>query len=236
MKFVISNPTEKNIPPKAYIQNRSHWCWAATAKMVGQHYKILKPIYHFTIEKSSGLTFELRRQGFVSPQEMQAGVLTLDGDGLNFPCVREGQYYVDAWQRAIVMNANTTCRGKDGNLEGDDESKCNALKYVISGNIHGLGLHVANLGHVNEDICLLDQYRREIEEAFDSDKWMIGNYISDLTQSPHSVTLMAHEDGKIRLFDPWDGFSDVYTKDQIFRTGFLTSLGKGLVKWIQFVQ
>lgn len=229
---IVERKQEK---PKAYIQNRENWCWAAACKMVGQHYKQLKPRYQFTIEKTTGLTTELRRHGFVSPQEMRSGTATFIQEGLRYPCERDGQYYVDAWQRAIVINANTQEKGKEGNVSGDDEAKMNALRYVVTGSIQPFGLRIANLGHYNDTVSLLDQYRKEIEEAFASGQWMVGNYIVELTQRPHSVTLIAETDGRVRLFDPWDGFCEIYTLDQIFRTGFLTNQGKGLVKWVQYI-
>lgn len=40
----------------------------------------------------------------------------------------------------------------------------------------------------------------------------------------------------IILYDPWDGYIEQYSVTQIFRTGFLTNRGKGLVKWIQYIR
>lgn len=233
-----SEHSVKSINPKFYIQNRSNWCWAAAAKIVGLHYKILKPRYQFTIECSSGLTTKFRRLGFVSVDEMKNGVPTADREGLRFPGAIEvdDQIYVDAWQRAIVMNANTVKPGNGGNHPGDDTSKISALKYAITGSAQAFDIQVISRGHVNNPSSLLDQYQDEIETAFAGDRWMIGNYISSMNQKPHSVALIAEENKRIRLFDPWDGFSDIYTLDQIFRTGFLTSLGQGLIKWIQYVR
>lgn len=39
----------------------------------------------------------------------------------------------------------------------------------------------------------------------------------------------------LKLFDPWDGFADEFTVEQIFQSGFLSNSGPGIVKWIQYV-
>lgn len=236
MQYNITNDHDEKTSPKPYIQNRSNWCWAAAAKIVGMHYKSIKPRYQFTIKKSIGLTSELRQQGFVSQEEMRDGVLTFNQEGLHEPYERDGKYFIDAWQRAIVMNSNAVMRGKDENFVADDDTKIRALKYVISGNTQSFGLQVINLGFYNDEVSLLDRYHNEIETAFATDRWMIGNYLSELTQKPHSVVLMTDKSGKIRLFDPWDGFNDIYSLDQIFKTGFLTNLGQGIIRWIQYVR
>ena len=52
------------------------------------------------------------------------GVLTDNIDGINWNLQQADGVRVDAWQRAIVMNANTgRYIGYDGDIGGDDEAK-----------------------------------------------------------------------------------------------------------------
>ena len=98
-----NNPgNDRAVRPKFYLQNRSNWCWAAAAKTVGLHYKNQHPCFGFTIECPAPDP-EQRAMGFVSPPELTGGVLTRDPEGLCHPCEREDGFYIDAWQRAIVM-------------------------------------------------------------------------------------------------------------------------------------
>ena len=70
-------------------------------------------------------------------------------------------------------------------------------------------------------------------DLLDCSGCVIGNY-QKLNGSYHSVVLSRTEKG-LKLFDPWDGFADEFTVEQIFQSGFLSNSGPGIVKWIQYV-
>ena len=52
----------------------------------------------------------------------------------------------------------------------------------------------------------------------------------------HSIILRPTADSTLELYDPWDGFTEQYSKEQVFQSGFLTNQGAGIVQWIQYVR
>ena len=229
-----NNPgNDRAVRPKFYLQNRSNWCWAAAAKTVGLHYKNQHPCFGFTIECPAPDP-EQRAMGFVSPPELTGGVLTRDPEGLCHPCEREDGFYIDAWQRAIVMNAGSR-RGEEGDWPGGDAEKMDALRFVVTGDLNTCEIRVASLGQYDSPIPLLEAHPEPLGIQIQNQNWMIGNHLQESGQT-HSVVLMPDEKGRVRLFDPWDGFSEVYTPAQLFRSGFLSSLGRGVIKWIQYIE
>ena len=161
-------------------------------------------------------------------------VLTRDPEGLCHPCEREDGFYIDAWQRAIVMNAGSR-RGEEGDWPGGDEEKRYALRFVVTGDLNTCEIRVASLGQYDSPIPLLEAHPEPLGIQIQNQNWMIGNHLQESGQT-HSVVLMPDEKGRVRLFDPWDGFSEVYTPAQLFRSGFLSSLGRGVIKWIQYIE
>ena len=63
----------------------------------------------------------------------------------------------------------------------------------------------------------------------------IGNYQRQ-DGTFHSVVLFPTPDFQLELYDPWDGFREKFSKTQIFKSGFLTNQGFGLIRWIQFIR
>lgn len=219
--------------PKFYLQNRINWCWAAAAKIVGLHYKNQHPYFGFTIEHPAPDP-EQRALGYVSPPELTGGVRTQDLAGLCHPCEREDGFYIDAWQRAIVMNTGGRF-GEAGDLAGGDAEKMDALRFVVTGDPNTCEIRAVSLGQCDSATPLLDAYPELLGAQIQNQNWMIGNHLQE-TGQPHSVVLMPDEKGRVRLFDPWDGFSEVYTPAQLFRSGFLSSLGRGVIRWVQYIE
>lgn len=218
-----------------YVQNRINWCWAATAKIVGMHYKEICPSFNFSIVADDN--FRIREGAYVSPEEYHGGVITDNPDGLRTKWLprQDGIYRVDAWQRAIVIEASKKSAHMDLNVTGDETDKIRALKYVVTGNCECTQIQVISIGYFNDALPLIDMYRSTIHSILIEQNWAIGNYIIMGRGIAHSVVLIPQDNLFIRIYDPWDGFTEIYTVDQIFRTGFLTSLGAGIVKWIQYI-
>lgn len=125
------------------IQNRTNWCWAAACKVVGEQYKRQHTEFAFHIIGENGI-------GLVSQQEYETGVLTQNLDGLRkeFVTGERGLYFIDAWQRAIVMNANRVQQGTDGNFSGDDAAKLCGLRYAVTGKCQSSLVHTVSIWSV----------------------------------------------------------------------------------------
>lgn len=218
-----------------YVQNRINWCWAATAKIVGMHYKEVCPSFNFSIVADDN--FRTREGTYVSPEEYHRGVITDNPDGLRTKWLphQDGIYRIDAWQRAIVIEASKKSAHMDLNVTGDETDKIRALKYVVTGNCECTQIQVMSIGYFNDALPLIDMYTSTIHSILIKQNWVIGNYIIMGRGIAHSVVLIPQDNLFIRIYDPWDGFTEIYTVDQIFRTGFLTNLGAGIVKWIQYI-
>lgn len=209
-----------NILPHPYIQNKDNWCWAVCAKIIGQH----------ICDQCNPVSADSHRQETSVPVENQQGLrhafVRYDGS----------QCYVDSYQRAIVMGANTHIPGSDGNFSEGDIGKARALKYVITGDADSLDVIVRTIGCYRDARTLLEQYEKPMQQIIAARNWLIGNFVIYGRHSAHSVVLIPESDHRLWLYDPWDGFADTYTLRQIFCTGFLTSMGHGIVKWIQYVE
>lgn len=92
---------------------------------------------------------------------------------------------------------------------------------------------IRTLGKYDDKHSLYQIYGQSLFDLLDCSGCVIGNY-QKLNGSYHSVVLSRTEKG-LKLFDPWDGFADEFTVEQIFQSGFLSNSGPGIVKWIQYV-
>lgn len=217
-----------------YIQNRTNWCWAVACKMLGDRYKKTHPEFTFSIDKQG-----YDRIGNVSPEELKNGVITKITDGLRREYVRkEGDMYlIDAWQRAIVMNANSIQRGIDGNFPGDDEAKLRGLNYVVTGKCESTLFRTVSAGCYNSQKNLLHDHGDDIISCFENKQYMIGNSVLYPGNICHSFVLLDWlPEDRIRVYDPWNGTTRAYTVEEIFCMGFCSALGYGMVKWVQCIE
>ena len=76
-----------------YIQNRTNWCWVAACKVAGEKYKKNFTEFAFTLENP----------------ETEVAVSNLDGLRTDIVKRRNGIYFVDAWQSAILPGMQTFC-------------------------------------------------------------------------------------------------------------------------------
>lgn len=143
---------------------------------------------------------------------------------------------VDTSQEAIVQNVNTIMPGVLGNFPGDDEAKIRGLKYVATGDCNSELIEVATLGIYDMPECLFDLYREEIEEVFKRKNYMIGNAVLFPHGICHSFVLMGMSDNIIKVYDPWNGSLNEYSSEEVFKSGFQSALGMGVIKWIQYIR
>ena len=120
-----------------------------------------------------------------------------------------------------------------GDKPEGDVGKERALKYVIAGDPDSETPVIRTLGKYDDKHSLYQIYGQSLFDLLDCSGCVIGNY-QKLNGSYHSVVLSRTEKG-LKLFDPWDGFADEFTVEQIFQSGFLSNSGPGIVKWIQYV-
>ena len=206
--------------PLHNVQNHINWCWATAAKIVGVEY-----CHRNRLPIHAGINIE------------HANTIRKDCQGLRPQIcgLGKGMLTVDAMQLDIVEHAKDTYRNPSGNLPEDDEGKARALRYIITGNPSSISPEIVTIGHYWDEQGLLDSSPSLIDEAIRSGTPFIGNYQRQ-DGTFHSVVLYPMSSSKLKLFDPWDGFQGQFSISQIFRSGFLTNQGKGVILWIQYIR
>jgi len=203
-----------------YIQNRTNWCWAVACRMVGEQFKwnnfktINKKFCENTVPtyNMDGLRKEVA-----------------EWDGKNF--------WIDSVQRAIVMKAYADDIYCDANVAGDDFAKERGIKYIVTGDCYSESIQVVTIGEFDAQDSLLCRYEEQMRAVFKRDGYMIGNAILFPKGICHSFVLLDWtEDNNILLYDPWDGSFDFYPVEAVFVNGFVSALGMGIVKWIQYIE
>lgn len=203
-----------------YIQNRTNWCWVVACKMVGEQFKRNK------IETTNEQQYENR-------------VVTYNMDGLRKEVAEwDGKnFWIDSGQRAIVMNSYIDNILGDENVAGDDLAKERGIKYVVTGDCYSESIQVVTIGEFDVQDSLLSRYEEQMRAVFKRDGYMIGNAILFPKGICHSFVLLDWtEDNNILLYDPWDGSFDFYPVEAVFVNGFVSALGMGIVKWIQYIE
>lgn len=212
-----------------YIQNRKHWCWAVACKMVGEQYKKLHIGYDFTIIGDSSDGY-----GNVTAYEYEHGVVTENPNGINFALQMTNELRIDAWQRAIVMNANTGKNiGYDGDIAGDDEAKVRGIKYYLTGDIYSNRVKVETLGFYDDAVPLLDRYKSQIVDSVSRQECIIGNVVLRNMNECHSFVILCISGDKVMLYNTADGDVVYCSIEEAFNSGFRSKLGIGVIKWIQ---
>lgn len=206
--------------PNPYIQNHINWCWAVAAKIVGISY-----CWHNNLSSQ------------FSEGAAICGVVRKDHCGLR-SCVCgscHNEITVDALQFNVVEHAKDRLKNPDGNLPEDDEGKARALRYVITGNPYSPTPDIVVAGFYSDARDLLSTSSAFIDEAIRLGIPFIGNCLLE-GRNYHSVVLFPVTESQLELYDPWDGYKDRFSKTQIFKSGFLTNQGRGVIKWIQYIR
>lgn len=212
-----------------YIQNRRHWCWAVACKMVGEQYKKQHPEYGFSIIGNNSA-----RYGYVTETEYENGVVTDNIDGINWKLQWTNETRVDAWQRAIVMNANTgRYIGYEGDVGGDDEAKTRGIKYYLTGDIYSDRVKVETLGCYDDTLSLWEGYQNQLMNSVSRQEYIIGNAILHEKKECHSFVILYIEGEKVMLYNTADGEIIYCSVRETFRCGFKSRVGTGIIKWVQ---
>lgn len=202
-----------------YIQNHVNWCWATAAKIIGVQYCCRN---HIRPHLSALLG---------------ASVIRGDQTGLRPQVCGEsgGRLTVDAVQLAIVEHAKDLDYNPEGNLPENDEGKARALRYIITGDPDSYSPEIVICGHYRASQDMLSTSANQIREAMERGNCFIGNYRRQ-NGLFHSVVLCPNPEFQIELYDPWDGYKAQYTLTQMFRSGFLSNMGPGVIQWIQYIR
>lgn len=204
------------------IQNHVNWCWATAAKIVGLEYCLRSQIPCPVIGQT---------------QRDLEDIIRKDMTGLRLHVCGsyQGQITVNAVQLSIVERAKDPVNNPDGNQPEGDSGKARALCYIITGNPENDTLSIQLAGFYATPQDLLSTDPLSIAEAINWGNPFIGNYQRQ-NGTFHSVVLTPLTESTLEIYDPWDGFSAQYSKLQLFRSGFLTNQGPGIIKWIQYIR
>lgn len=208
----------RNASPR--IQNHINWCWATAAIIVGTEYCL-----RYGIPPHCGYRGE-------APDIIQKN---LQGLRLQACGYVQGQVTVNAVQFEVVEHAKNPKENPGGYLPEGDEAKARALRYIITGDAHSAFPEIIVTGSYLDKRSLLSSSPSQITEIINLGNSFIGNYQKG-NGTFHSIVLRSVSDSKFELYDPWDGFTELFSKTQIFQSGFLTNQGAGVVRWVQYIR
>lgn len=199
-----TNTYTKDPDPDA--QNKTNWCWAASAKMVAAH-------------NGGGLNSAIN----TSPQTLTSN------DGIYKPYYgysisgTESRYLADGAQRAIVIQI----KGNDKNNTGSDTDKENAIKFVSP--------DLTAYSEGNAEQTLSDNLIAKINSELEDERYVIGNLngssVHSIVIESHSQT-----NGTYTVFDPWNKKTYSVSHNDLFIDGFYPYNDKyhGRVEWFQY--
>lgn len=210
-----------NTYPEPFIQNHVNWCWAVAAKIVGINYLKLSAKYNLdSIAERVNAVTKLNSE--------------ITGLRLEFCGNENGHIAVDALQYDLVLHACNRVFNPVGILPEDDEAKARAIRYLLSAaNLNELP-RIETLGTFSDMQLLVPTYERHLVEIIGYGYSFIGNYMK-ANGCFHSVVLTPSHARSLELYDPWDGYKEIFSMKQIFKSGFLTNQGLGIIQWIQYI-
>ena len=193
--------------PKVRGQNKNSWCWATSAKIVGEHnggsWISTTPI---VLDYTDGLHYYKGVPYF----------------GVN----SNGRYTADGPQRAIVKYI----KGNDKNNGGSDSDKETALSYAASSSVttgtfgnYGSPLSQSEINTIKNDL--------------NSGRYVIGNMVAGGSGHSVAILQYDSTNDKYRIQDPWDLTDQYYSSYQIFTTAGFPIFNintTGRIEWVQY--
>ncbi len=194
--------------PEPYIQNRTNWCWATCAKMVGERYnnryRRLQTLPRGAVKA-------------VNPAGLRTVYAGIDADG---------DYTVDAGQQGIVISV----LGSDVNNAGYRQDTFDAMSYATASDAlpQGLGNYL--------DGSVLRTAWNDAQAVLDEGMYVIGNVYSPGASVGHSLVITGYNfrSGLYTVYDVWDGTTVSVTKRQLLTDGFHSSYGTAAVTWVYY--
>ena len=196
-----------NRPPNHNAQNKDKWCWAAAAKMVGEH------------------------NGVAGALNQGASVL-VDLDGLQsyngtpfYGQLYSGYYTCDAGQRQIVYSRywnDSNEAGSDADIEsGLQLASVNNMEVGSYGRILGQGVNSDQIEIMNNELL--------------NGRWVVGNVFGEDDIDPnstisHSIVIKSYNyyTEEYSYWDPWTDNCGVFLKDDVDNKTISIALGDDL--------
>ena len=195
--------------PNPDAQNKSMWCWAASAKMVGEH---------------NGGSGALGTGGTVLANTV--GIHSYGGEEF-YGETYSGTITADAGQRQIVV----AVKGSDANNSGDNSEKEEALELAALDSVT-----VSSLGNGRSGLTAAN--KTTMNNDLNSGLWIIGNvFTNDDDWSGHSVVIRSYNSSTqvYTFWDPWTNTIGTFTKTQLDNSTIHTvsSTTNRVLAWIQ---
>ncbi len=194
--------------PEPYIQNRTNWCWATCAKMVGERYNTRYRRLQ-TLPRGA-----VRAVNMVGLRPAYAGI---DADGA---------HTIDAGQQSIVI----ATLGSDVNNAGYRQDTFDAMSYATASEAlpQGLGNYL--------DGSVLRAAWNDVQAVLDEGMYVIGNVYNTGASVGHSLVITGYNfrSGLYTVYDVWDGTTVSVTKGQLLSDGFHSSYGTAAVTWVYY--
>jgi hypothetical protein len=181
--------------PRHNPQNKTKWCWAAAAKMVGKYnYR------HDVLDNGEAvLVDETGRHSY--------GGVKFFGQRPNRLAPLDPQYTVDAGQRQIVVAVHSD----DRNEGGDNDAKETGLELASS--------YMMLAGTFGDSTGLVDAEILLMNGELANDRWVIANVFTNSGWSGHSVVITSMSNNGITdvytYWDPWTDDTDTFTYEDI---------------------
>ena len=185
------------------------WCWAASAKMVGEH---------------NGGSGALGTGGTVLANTV--GIHSYGGEEF-YDETYSGTITADAGQRQIVV----AVKGSDANNSGDNSEKEEALELAALDSVT-----VSSLGNGRSGLTAAN--KTTMNNDLNSGLWIIGNvFTNDDDWSGHSVVIRSYNSSTqvYTFWDPWTNTIGTFTKTQLDNSTIHTvsSTTNRVLAWIQ---
>ncbi len=175
--------------PNPNAQNKTKWCWVASAKMVGEH---------------NGGNGALSTGGAVLTNA--SGIHSYGGNEF-YGETYSGTITADAGQRQIVV----AVKGSDANTGGGNVDKEQALELAALNSVT-----VSSLG--NGRSGLTTSNKTTMNSDLNSGLWIIGNvFTDDDNWSGHSIVIRSYNSSTqvYTFWDPWTDTVGTFTKTQL---------------------
>lgn len=195
--------------PSPTIQNRSNWCWATTAKLLGERYNNL-----------------YRLPGILPKGAVAATNLSgLKDDAIGYTI--DGKPTIDAGQQAVVSYV----MGADVNNAGTKDQTFTAMRYVTD--FHA---QTQEQGDYADGGVLLRANWKYPDAALNAGLYVIGNLLITPTFG-HSVVIKAYDRSADRftVYDVWNGETTYATKQKLLKDGFKSSAGTRPISWVYYI-
>lgn len=190
--------------PKADGQNKNHWCWATSAKIVAEH------------NGGSWIDDSATVLSNTSGLHSYGGVPYY---GVN----ASGAYTADGVQREILIEVT----GSDNDNGGSDANKEDALEYAANRSVS-----VGTFG--NYGSALSSSEIQKIKNDLDNGDYVIGNMYNTTFKGHSVVIKDYNSSNKFRIHDPWDLTDMYYSSTIFSSASYPVGGSNMRIEWIQY--